>query len=101
MCCSLADDGPFAVLLGVALIAASETMPGSLAAAPSPAGPAPVATSGEVDLRPLFDRWDLPPRAQGDRNTCSVFAVTGAIEFALAEKQGRGTRLSVEFLNWA
>jgi hypothetical protein len=43
----------------------------------------------------------LPPRAQGDRNTCSVFAVAGAIELALAEKQGRGTRLSVEFLNWA
>ena len=62
-----------------------------------------------VDLQPVFDRWGLPPRAQGGRPTCSVFTITGAIEYALAEKQhhggpptgGRGTRLSVEFLNWA
>ena len=30
-----------------------------------------------------------------------MFAITGAIEYALAEKEQRGTRLNVEFLNWA
>jgi len=54
-----------------------------------------------VDLRPLFDRWNLPPRLQAGRGTCSVFAVVGGLEFAVAKKQGKGTRLSVEFLNWA
>ncbi len=57
--------------------------------------------SDSVDLRGVFERWELPPQAQGGRPTCSVFTVTGAIEFALAEKQHHGTRLSVEFLNWA
>ena len=53
-----------------------------------------------ADLRPVFDRWELAPRAQGSRNTCSAFTITGAIEYALAEKRRQGTRLSVEFLNW-
>ena len=54
-----------------------------------------------VDLRPVFERWELSPRSQGGRPTCSVFAITGAIKYALAEKQSQGARLSVEFLNWA
>lgn len=54
-----------------------------------------------VDLRPLFQQWDLGPRQQGDRPTCSTFTVVGALEFAVAKRQGHGTRLSVEFLNWA
>ena len=54
-----------------------------------------------VDLRPLLDGWRLGPRRQGSRGVCSVFAMTGALEFAVAKKQGKGTRLSVEFLNWA
>ena len=54
-----------------------------------------------VDLRPKFDNWQLGERRQGKRGTCSVFAVTGAVEFAVAAKDGRGTRLSPEFLNWA
>lgn len=58
-------------------------------------------TPPSADLRPLFAKYDLPNRRQGSRGTCSVFAVTGALEFALAVKQGHGTRLSVEFLNWA
>ncbi len=101
MRCSPADYGRFAASLAIGLIAAWEMMPCGFAAPPSPAGHAPVATAARVDLRPLFERWDLPRRAQGDRNTCSVFVVTGAIEFALAEKQDHRTRLSVEFLNWA
>lgn len=54
-----------------------------------------------VDLRPAFQRWGLGPRVQGKRNTCSVFTVAGALEYAIASETDRGTRLSVEFLNWA
>lgn len=54
-----------------------------------------------VDLRPLFRGYGLDTRAQGARGTCSVFAVTSAVELAAARKQGRAERLSVEFLNWA
>jgi hypothetical protein len=54
-----------------------------------------------VDLRPFLEKWKLAPRVQGDRPTCSVFVVTEALEYALAAKQRRSPRLSVEFLNWA
>lgn len=54
-----------------------------------------------ADLRPQFESRGLTMKKQGARGTCSVFAVTGALEFALAPKQGSATRLSVEFLNWA
>ena len=54
-----------------------------------------------VDLRPAFQKLGLAPRRQGARGTCSVFTITGALEYAIAVKQGSGTRLSVEFLNWA
>lgn len=54
-----------------------------------------------VDLRPTFAEWGLPPRRQGDRPTCSVFTVAGALEFALARQRPPGERLSVEYLNWA
>jgi len=67
----------------------------------SAAEPGAIATAGSVDLRSNLKRWDLAPGAQKGRGTCSVFAITGAIEFALAEHEHRGTRLSVEFLNWA
>lgn len=59
------------------------------------------ALPAKADLRPAFVRWQLPVRPQGHRGTCSVFALTGALEFALAERQQTGTVLSVEFLNWA
>lgn len=54
-----------------------------------------------VDLRREFEQWGLSPRNQGSRPTCSVFTIAGALEFALARRQNRGERLSVEFLNWA
>jgi hypothetical protein len=67
------------------------------AAAAAPADAARTA----VDLRPRFQHWGLETRRQGPRGTCSVFAMVGAIEYATAAKQDRGTPLSVEFLNWA
>jgi hypothetical protein len=54
-----------------------------------------------VDLRPQFASFDLTPRRQGKRNTCSVFTTTAALEFALSRHLGEGTQLSVEYLNWA
>ncbi len=54
-----------------------------------------------VDLRPQFKKWNLPPKRQGARNTCSVFVTTGALEFAVSKHYRKGTRLSVEYLNWA
>jgi hypothetical protein len=54
-----------------------------------------------ADLRPVFQKWGLPVRSQGSRGTCSVFALTGALEYALASRQQTGTVMSVEFLNWA
>lgn len=54
-----------------------------------------------VDLRPDFEKLGLMPRRQGKRNTCSVFTTTAAIEFAVSKQSGKGTPLSVEYLNWA
>ena len=68
----------------------------------SAAGSAAGAAAGAADLRPIFEHWGLTTRSQGGRNTCSVLTVAGAMEYALAQKrQQSGTRLSVEFLNWA
>ena len=50
-----------------------------------------------VDL----NAWGIPTRAQGNRPTCSVFTVVGALEYAIASREARGTHLSVDFLNWA
>jgi hypothetical protein len=66
----------------------------------SPAGAQSVLPAS-VDLRPVFDQRGLVRRTQGKRNTCSVFTVVGALEFAAARQQHHGERLSVEFLNWA
>lgn len=60
-----------------------------------------VSLRRSVDLRPRFKRWGIEPRPQGNRGTCSVFAMVGAIEYAVARKLRRGVRLSVEYLNWA
>ena len=54
-----------------------------------------------VDLRAGFTQWELPPRAQGARNTCSVFVTVGAFEYALSKREGKGVPLSVEYANWA
>lgn len=59
------------------------------------------AASGDVDLRPQFANFGLPPRGQGPRPTCSIFATTAVIEFALARTTGTGVRLSTEYCNWA
>jgi hypothetical protein len=73
-----------------------------LSVAPPPAyGGSTQALPAAVDLRPAFEKWGLGQRRQGKRGTCSVFTLTGALEFAAAKQQQRGQRFSVEFLNWA
>jgi hypothetical protein len=54
-----------------------------------------------VDVSANLNDWGIPTRAQGNRPTCSVFTVVGALEYAIASRDGRGTSLSVDFLNWA
>lgn len=61
-----------------------------------------MALPDHVDLRSRFAEFGLEPRAQGKRGTCSVFAITGLIEFTVAQAKGPlEERLSVEYLNWA
>jgi len=60
-----------------------------------------VAAPAEVDLRPRFAAYGLPPRAQGARDTCSLFALVGVLEFEYAGVEASPVRLSEEFLNWA
>jgi len=56
----------------------------------------------KVDLRAQFNQWGLPIKPQGRRDTCAVFTLTGALEYALARGTGEtGLRLSEEYLNWA
>ena len=84
------------VLIGASLLALFlPEAKGAEVAAP------PTNQTASVDLRPVFMKWDLPLRLQGRRGTCSVFALTGAMEYAVAQRQQSGTLLSVEFLNWA
>jgi len=63
----------------------------------SASGPLPAS----ADLRPVLEQFGFAPCLQGARNTCSVFTMRGALEFAVAKRQGHCPRLSVEFLNWA
>jgi len=85
--------------LGLGLLAgpaAADEAPPTVLAVPKP-----TAAAKTVDLRPKFEEWGLRPRSQGNRPTCSVFALAGAMEFALACERQQGEPLSVEFLNWA
>ena len=90
--------GTMAVLLSVALECTACLAEGP--AAPAAAG-VPPGSPTTVDLAPVLQKWGLQTRRQGKRGTCSVFALTGAIEFAVASKEHRPICLSVEFLNWA
>jgi hypothetical protein len=96
-----------AALGGAALWIESSPLP---VAAAEGQGPGPQSSTlvaadrqlpAAADLRPTFQQWGLAPRQQGARPTCSAFTVAGALEFAAAKREGHGTRLSVDFLNWA
>lgn len=82
----------------IAALVLSMFLPKALSAEPAAF---PTNLIASADLRPAFTKWSLPLRLQGNRGTCSVFALTGAMEYAVAQRQQSGTPLSVEFLNWA
>ena len=55
-----------------------------------------------ANLAPEFQKLDLPAREQGDRGDCSLFAITGAVNYELAREHPKAPRpLSEEFLIWA
>ncbi|MGL6196346.1 MAG: C1 family peptidase, partial [Thermoguttaceae bacterium] len=54
-----------------------------------------------ADLTPLFEKYGLTLRDQGTRETCSVFTIVGAVEFAVGKIQGKTEHLSVDYANWA
>ncbi len=54
------------------------------------------------DLEPEYRKLGLHPRAQGQRNTCSLFAITALAEFEYnSANPETPTSLSEEFLVWA
>src|ERR1700722_19275235 len=56
----------------------------------------------KVDLKPQFQDFGLTARQQGNRDDCSLFAVTGVVEYETARHLSKkGERLSEEFLIWA
>ena len=91
-------------VVGIALYSTCSSQADGVAAAADrrASDDAPQAAKS-VDLRPAFQHWGLDVRLQGKRNTCSVFVMTQAIEFAIASRRQpeQMPRLSVEFLNWA
>jgi len=55
-----------------------------------------------VDLQPEFDKLGITPRVQGERDVCSIFAVTALADFESNKHEPLpGRRLSEEFLIWA
>jgi hypothetical protein len=55
-----------------------------------------------INLAPEFEKLDLHVRTQGNRDDCSLFAITGAVNFELARENPKAPRpLSEEFLIWA
>jgi hypothetical protein len=77
------------ILLGVAGGERAQRAPGA-------------ALPAAVDLVPEFEKLGLTPLAQGDRDVCSLFAITALAEFESGRHRSKPAgRLSEEFLIWA
>ncbi len=62
----------------------------------------PTPLPASVDLVPEYQKHKLAPEAQGDRDVCSLFAITSLVDFETARGIGPAyRRRSVEFLIWA
>lgn len=61
----------------------------------------PPTLEASVDFRPKMSDYGLWVRDQGDRESCSVFAINSAIEYQNAEVTGKPIRFSEEFIIWA
>ncbi len=60
------------------------------------------ALPAAVDLVPEFEKLGLTTLAQGERDVCSLFAITALAEFESGRHRTKpGGRLSEEFLIWA
>jgi hypothetical protein len=60
------------------------------------------ALPSHVDLRPQFENFGLACRAQGPRDTCSLFAITAVANFEAGRTaDGPHAALSEEFAIWA
>ncbi len=80
------------MLCGI-LTAAVNHLPDTMAAETLPA---------KIDLTPEYERLGILPELQGDRDVCSLFAITGVADFEAARHSlGPQPRLSEEFLIWA
>jgi hypothetical protein len=63
--------------------------------------PAPAAALPQVDLRPRIRDLGLDIRSQGERDTCSVFAMTFLLEYMYVTRlTGVPNDLSEEYLNF-
>jgi hypothetical protein len=87
-----------AVVIAAAILLAANAH-SAPATAPSTTQPQPIMN--DVDLRPIFAKWNLTVRSQGARGTCSVFTVTDAVAYVLAKKHDHGVQMSAEYMNWA
>ena len=66
----------------------------------APAEPAPLRHASS--LLAHFEEFGLTPLAQGDRDVCSLFAITALAEYEYARQTtGPHARLSEEYLIWA
>jgi hypothetical protein len=82
-----------AVLCGILAGLAANLQPVAMAAETIPA---------KADLTPEYEKLGILPQLQGDRDVCSLFAVTGVADFESARHSlGTQPRLSEEFLIWA
>lgn len=54
----------------------------------------------DINLIENFKDWDLEPRKQGYRGTCSIFAISHLLDYTLA-RAGIEDVTSPEFLNWS
>lgn len=61
----------------------------------------PVKLQPEVDLRQSFFKLELGVKNQGNRPSCSIFAVVSALEFENAELTDHVEKFSEEYLIWA
>lgn len=73
-----------------------------MAASIGAAAERPATLPAKVDLAPEFQKLELVPRAQGERDVCSLFAITAIAEFEWARNgQQPRQQFSEEFLIWA
>jgi C1A family cysteine protease len=55
----------------------------------------------QYDLRNKFNDYGINIKDQKKRNTCSIFAIVGLLEYEFARSKGQNLDLSEEFLNWS